>query len=192
MNLDGKYAKHINLSTGNMEDRRHAVLWAMLLEVKKLIGGYQHDGQLKCKQEEEACDSFVQGFLTRAFQRKNTYPLSETLPVMSKSIEELKKILFDITLPEDMYLLGIPGIQRCKVFVCNRQLDRNGFCDYCGYTVHNHAKLCSPLEKFKKDIQAIYDKVEGLNPADFVRWRNEGPKKALVKPPAGQTLWDFI
>ena len=183
-------------STENIEDRRHATLWAMLLEVKKLIGGYQHDSQLKCTGQKEACDSLVQGFLTRAFQRKNAHPLSETLPVMSKSIEELKQILLDITLPDNISLVVLPLCGYCRSGSPHMQL--NGYCSNCRSSTPmplmptNHVPSCSPLENFKKDIQAIYDKVEGLNPTDFIRWRNEDPEKELLKPPAGQSLWDFI
>ena len=167
----------------------------MLLEVKKLIGGYQHDSQPKCSDKEEACDSFVRGFLTRAFERKNAYPLSETLPVMSKSIEKLKQILLDITLPDNISLVVLPLCGYCRSGSPHMQL--NGYCSNCrSYSSApiNHAQSClhTTFGNFKKIVQGIYDKVGGLNPADFIHWRNEGPEKGLVKPPPGQGLWDFI
>ena len=194
--LNDIYTKHVN-STENIADHRHAVLWAMLLEVKKLIVEYLHDKPTKCKlKAQEPCDSYILGCLIRAFQRTDTYPLSETLPVMSKSIQELKEILSSIKLSSNAYFSDTHfQCQNCRPYGSIRILDGNGYCNGCGSTgpkADNHAKSCSPLKKFREVIEAIYNNVEGLNPADFIRWRSEGPKKESVGPHAGKSLWDFI
>ena len=177
--------------------------------VHQVVNRYSKSGSklLQCKKNtmEEACDSLVLGFLTRIFTLKGVYPIASS-EVMHKSIRDIKYILDDTKFPSHVYCGESPpaGTLDCGYCIIkhpdsNRQVAATGRCSYCGTYAptpvlpgtSNHSLSCSPLADFMKDIQAIYDKVVGLNPETFMRIKKEGETGAFI-PAEGKNLWEYF
>ena len=161
---------------------------------------------LHCKNttKEEACDSLVLGFLIRAFTLKGVYPIASS-GVMHKSTRDIKGILDGLKFPSHIYCgEGLPvTASNGYCSYCNRNYGYNyglgagGYCSNCGQTepalptTSNHSPSCSPIANFKKDIQAIYDNVVGLNVETFMRIKKEGETDVSIG--AGEkTLWEYV
>ena len=176
--------------------------------VHQVVDMYSKPGSkpLQCKiaTKEEACDSLVLGFLIRAFILKGVYPIASS-KVMHQSTRDIKCTLDDMKFPSHVYCgesapaIGIRYCSNCSrnYGYGSRQLNANGYCSNCCRTesgfpgMSNHSPSCSPIADFMKDIQAIYDKVVGLNLESFMRIKKEGETDVSIAA-EGITLWEYV
>ena len=200
---------HYQLSSdhplGEIATCRQQSIERMMDRVHQAVDMYSNpgSGSLQCKSatKEEACDSLVLGFLIRAFTLKGVYPIASS-KVMHKSIRDIKCILDDIKFPSHIYCAESAPTRYCSYCSRNgysRQVAANGHCSYCGRTstesgfpgTSNHSPSCSPIADFMKDIQAIYDKVVGLNLETFMKIKKEGETGISIAA-EGITLWEYV
>ena len=184
---------------------RQQCIESMMDHVHQVVDKYDKadSSNLECKNTppQEECDSLVLGLLLRTFKRKQVYPVASSV-VMHKSIRQIKEILDDITFPIQVWctsqeVLATGYCGNCSTTRQGWLVSPDGYCSTCRtYNLRmpgpSHTNACSPVSAFKNSIQAIYDKVVGLDGECFVRANKERGGEDLSMPKAGQSLWDFF
>jgi len=165
---------------------------------------------------EGLCDSTTLGYLTRAFKRAKIYPEASSL--MNMSLVHIKSLIAGIRINPipDLYSGKVePGCcssPKQNIFNCSRcskslEFFQCGSCKefYFGgscYTCHKTYKAvtlptnhlsCIPLIGVKAEMDAIIDKITGLQYSDFLRSSTKDRQTITTHPgPDATDLWETL
>ncbi|KAF8453864.1 hypothetical protein BDZ91DRAFT_748453 [Kalaharituber pfeilii] len=152
---------------------------------------------LKCHFQHESCDAMNLGLLILEFRRLNVYP--EASAVHNRSVMEVKQHLEGLRFPSHITLnkavgacCDAPEFRECHTggSYCLQCVT----CKSCGrrykpaVSLCNHAPHCSPVPKFKEELQKIVDQVKGLDYSQYSRDK----KHASTQVPPHTDLWNVV
>jgi len=155
----------------------------MLGYIHQQIKTYRDPAVLRCAHQTKTnlCDSFFFGFLLKTFAELG-------YDQVLISIQELKGQVDGLKSPDTIIL----QTKSSRVCGCSSPSLSSGRCGFCGYPKANHAATCSPIPEWKRQLEGMLSKIQGLEWSQFVRSTKIDGATASYAPPKSTDLWDYL